>query len=143
VCGRRAMCSRGCFPPGWAAPGAADGRSCVLSCTSFEKGRRKLVAMNTEAERPPAEGRFLLYRRWLSICSSLLAMAEGVAGLYHVLWGVLVGWVLQVLLLRHCERLSQVEAHEEAVQAVWREQLDQLFWIMCTGIILAVMLATK
>ncbi|WP_069805253.1 hypothetical protein [Thermogemmatispora onikobensis] len=99
--------------------------------------------MNTEAERPPAEGRFLHYRGWLSLCSGLLVMAEAVAGLYHVLWGVLVGWALQVLLLRHCERLSQVEAHEEAVQEVWRKQLDQLFWIMCTGIIVAVMFATK
>nr|BBH93017.1 hypothetical protein KTA_12160 [Thermogemmatispora argillosa] len=48
-----------------------------------------------------------------------------------------------MLLLRHCERLSQVEAHEKAVQAVWREQLDRLFWNMCIGISVALMLAMK
>jgi hypothetical protein len=117
----------------------------AVSCfarPSRRKGENS-VAMNTEAERPSAEGRFLHYRGWLSLCSGLLVMAEAVAGLYHVLWGVLGGWVLQMLLLRHCERLSQVEAHEEAVQAVWQKQLDQLFWIMCAGITLAVMFATK
>ncbi|RAQ94046.1 hypothetical protein [Thermogemmatispora tikiterensis] len=84
-------------------------------------------AEGAPVQDPSAQAEFQLlpHEAWCRLCSSLTALALCVAGLGHVLWGVLLALLVQLLLLQHFYQLgSGFQQRGSAAQKYWREQLN-------------------